>query len=80
MLLGPFLGGNCRFHPSCSHYTREAIEKHGARRGAWLGLKRLLRCRPFGASGYDPVPEEYPQRMSGSPEAKPNGTKAEAAI
>lgn len=47
----------CRFTPSCSSYAHEAIELHGARRGSWLALRRLLRCRPFGPSGYDPVPE-----------------------
>jgi len=46
----------CRFHPSCSHYFAEAVERHGAWRGAWLGVRRLLRCQPFGGSGYDPVP------------------------
>lgn len=47
----------CRFTPSCSTYAREAFELHGSRRGGWLTLRRLLRCRPFGPSGYDPVPE-----------------------
>lgn len=56
-LLGPLLGGACRFHPSCSHYAIEAIERHGAGHGAWLAAKRLLRCRPFVAGGYDPVPD-----------------------
>jgi hypothetical protein len=56
--LGPLLGGACRFHPSCSAYAVEAIERHGAARGAWLAAKRLAKCRPFGAGGYDPVPEE----------------------
>ena len=46
----------CRFHPSCSHYFAEAVERHGAWKGAWLGIRRLLRCQPFGGSGYDPVP------------------------
>lgn len=46
----------CRFFPSCSNYAHEAIDQHGAWRGGWLTAKRLVRCRPFGPSGYDPVP------------------------
>lgn len=46
----------CRFTPSCSSYAREALETHGTRRGLWLTARRLLRCRPFGPSGFDPVP------------------------
>ena len=47
----------CRFTPSCSEYAAEAIERHGAGRGTWLATRRMLRCRPFGPSGWDPVPE-----------------------
>jgi putative membrane protein insertion efficiency factor len=47
----------CRFTPSCSEYAREAVEVYGAGRGGWLAVRRLSRCRPFGKSGYDPVPE-----------------------
>jgi putative membrane protein insertion efficiency factor len=57
VFFSPFLGGACKFYPSCSNYAQEAIELHGARRGAWLALKRLGRCRPFTNGGFDPVPD-----------------------
>ena len=47
----------CRFTPTCSHYAHEAIERHGSGHGLWLSIRRLLRCRPFGPSGFDPVPD-----------------------
>jgi putative membrane protein insertion efficiency factor len=57
IFFSPFLGGACKFYPSCSNYAQEAIALHGARRGAWLALKRLGRCRPFTKGGFDPVPD-----------------------
>jgi uncharacterized protein len=56
VLLSPLFTGACRFHPSCSTYTADAIRLHGVVRGSWMGLGRLSRCRPFGGSGFDPVP------------------------
>ncbi len=56
LFLSPVIPAHCAHTPSCSHYMLEAIERHGALRGVWLGVKRLLRCHPFSKGGYDPVP------------------------
>ena len=62
MTLSPYWPARCRFSPSCSHYALEAVERLGLRKGGWLGVRRLLRCHPFGGFGYDPVP--LPQQAS----------------
>lgn len=56
LLLSPYLGGTCRYQPSCSRYALDALRQHGALRGGWLTLRRLGRCHPLGGMGYDPVP------------------------
>ena len=55
----PVLGNHCRYYPSCSQYALDAIELHGPLKGAWLALKRLLRCHPWHEGGVDPVPEVH---------------------
>ncbi len=56
LVFSPVLGGQCRFYPSCSDYTRQAIVKHGTFKGVYLGAKRMLKCHPFHPGGVDPVP------------------------
>ena len=57
LLIVPVLpAGGCRFHPNCSAYAMDAVESHGAGRGGWLALKRIVRCHPWGRAGLDPVP------------------------
>ena len=59
-LISPLIGPHCRFHPSCSHYSVEAIQRHGAMYGSYLSLRRLARCHPWHPGGIDPVPLKKP--------------------
>ena len=64
LTLSPFLGGSCRFLPTCSAYAIEALGTHGALRGSMLALRRLSACHPLGRSGFDPVPQDHPVALA----------------
>ncbi|MDG2294909.1 MAG: membrane protein insertion efficiency factor YidD [Paracoccaceae bacterium] len=57
MFLSPLVGRNCRYHPTCSAYALQALQRHGAIKGIWLSLRRIARCHPWGGSGNDEVPD-----------------------
>ena len=57
LVISPLIGSNCRYHPTCSSYTLEALEKHGAIKGGRLAVKRIMKCHPLGGSGIDNVPD-----------------------
>lgn len=58
IIISPFLPKSCRFYPTCSDYTFQAVKKFGVKKGIFLGFKRILRCNPFNNGGYDPIPKE----------------------
>ncbi|WP_342651495.1 membrane protein insertion efficiency factor YidD [Pseudomonas sp. REB1044] len=66
LFISPVLGRRCRFHPSCSQYSIEALQIHGALMGSWLTLGRLLRCHPLHPGGFDPVPSKSSKEKGGT--------------
>ncbi|QQB74259.1 membrane protein insertion efficiency factor YidD [Fusobacterium canifelinum] len=66
--ISPMFPAKCRFYPTCSQYTLEAIKEHGAIKGTYLGIKRILKCHPFHEGGYDPVPKRENKNSEGKEE------------
>jgi len=60
--ISPYMPASCRYSPTCSHYTLEALQKHGLFRGGWLAIKRISSCHPWGGEGYDPVPDKKKEK------------------
>ena len=70
-VVSPLLPQRCRFAPSCSAYALEALQRHGARRGGWLAVKRITRCHPWNPGGVDPVPTPVPDGEAARPDPRP---------
>lgn len=71
LMISPYFPPSCRYHPTCSSYAIEALQQHGAFRGSWLTLKRILRCHPWSEGGYDPVPGSDTPSDNTTPEHNP---------
>ena len=77
-VLSPLYGDVCKFYPTCSSYGLSALETHGAIKGSWLTVRRLVRCHPWSLGGYDPVPGADPHRGHGHPPVTPDDSDPDA--
>ncbi|AYM98337.1 hypothetical protein CLU86_3558 [Acidovorax sp. 62] len=75
LILSPWLGSACRFEPTCSAYSLQALEQHGAAVGSYLTLRRLVRCHPWCDGGHDPVPQELPRSLRLFSRLNPSNTQ-----
>lgn len=78
LVISPLYGNVCRYYPSCSAYALRAVQAHGAARGSWLAARRLLRCHPWAAGGYDPVPDTPEGRAWVAEQAERDRQRGEA--
>jgi putative membrane protein insertion efficiency factor len=80
LCISPMYGQVCRFYPSCSAYALEAVERHGAVRGSWLAVRRLVRCHPWNPGGYDPVPPKDVDRGADGSAHHPGSSAAAGTV
>ncbi len=75
LIFSPWVGFNCRYHPTCSAYAMEALKNHGGIKGSWLAAKRIARCHPWGGAGHDPVPPSAIKSERGSHDPSARGSE-----